>query len=192
MSLRKAVAFLIAEAITLAASVVLAGILSETPWLMLPFLFALVTFTTYLGTTRKLGAALLLIQVSSCSFTTASHLHPTKSVGLPREIRRERDRFRHDCSLRQLALAGSRAKRSCLKRWERALRGLVRGCYGFKLLLDAGTAAAVSIPPPTSENLPAHMELLNRVVAEGASDHRHAILLAAITRVRGLISKWIA
>src|SRR5882724_12480545 len=32
MSLRKAVAFLIAEAFTLAAAVVLAGILSETPW----------------------------------------------------------------------------------------------------------------------------------------------------------------
>src|SRR6202158_3386174 len=64
MSLRKAVAFLIAEAFTLAAAVVLAGILSETPWLMLPYLFALVSFTTYLGTTRKLGAALLLIQVT--------------------------------------------------------------------------------------------------------------------------------
>src|SRR5216683_1103251 len=63
MSARKAISFLIAEACTLAASVVLAGILSETPWLMLPFLFALVSFTTYLGTTRKLGAALLLIQV---------------------------------------------------------------------------------------------------------------------------------
>src|SRR5229473_6893553 len=64
MSARKAAAFLIAEAFTLAAAVVLAGILSETPWLMLPYLFALVSFTTYLGTTRKLGAALLLIQVT--------------------------------------------------------------------------------------------------------------------------------
>src|SRR6202140_3944099 len=34
MSLRKAVAFLIAEAFTLAVAVVMAGILSETPWLM--------------------------------------------------------------------------------------------------------------------------------------------------------------
>src|SRR3984957_10242428 len=64
MSPRKAVAFLIALTFTLAASVVLAGILSETPWLMLPYLFALVSFTTYIGTTRKLGAALLLIQVT--------------------------------------------------------------------------------------------------------------------------------
>ena len=63
MSPRKAAAFLIAEALALASSVVMAGILSETPWLMLPFLFALISFSTYLGTTRNLGAALLLIQV---------------------------------------------------------------------------------------------------------------------------------
>src|SRR5271169_5195352 len=36
-------------------------------------------------------------------------------------------------------------------------------------------------PAPTSD-LPAHMALLNQAVAEGASEHRRAILLAAITR----------
>ena len=41
MSPRKAVAFLIAEALALVVSVVMAGTLAETPWLMLPFLFAL-------------------------------------------------------------------------------------------------------------------------------------------------------
>ncbi len=50
MSLRKAVAFLIAEAFALAASVLMAGILVETPWLMLPFLFALIALSTYVGT----------------------------------------------------------------------------------------------------------------------------------------------
>src|SRR5579863_5772026 len=35
MSARKAVGFLIAEAVALAVAVVMAGILSETPWLML-------------------------------------------------------------------------------------------------------------------------------------------------------------
>ncbi len=40
MAPRKAVAFLVAEAIALSASVVMAGILAETPWLMLPFIFA--------------------------------------------------------------------------------------------------------------------------------------------------------
>src|SRR5260221_4242905 len=47
MSPRKAVAFLIAEAITLAASVVLAGLMLATPWLLLPLPLPLVSFTTY-------------------------------------------------------------------------------------------------------------------------------------------------
>ena len=37
------------------------------------------------------------------------------------------------------------------------------------------------LPAPTSD-LPAHMALLNQALAEGASEHRRAILLAAITR----------
>src|SRR5271167_4242196 len=47
MSLRKATAFLIAEGVALAGSVVMSGILVEAPWLLLPFLFALFSFTTY-------------------------------------------------------------------------------------------------------------------------------------------------
>src|SRR5271170_5207206 len=61
MSLRKATAFLIAEAFALASSVVMAKILVEAPWLLLPFLFAVIFFSTYLGTIRNLGAGLLLI-----------------------------------------------------------------------------------------------------------------------------------
>src|SRR5258708_5599175 len=63
MAPRKAIAFLIAEAVALLFSVVMARAFAETPWLMLPFIFALLSFSTYIGTTRKLGAALLLIQV---------------------------------------------------------------------------------------------------------------------------------
>jgi hypothetical protein len=37
------------------------------------------------------------------------------------------------------------------------------------------------LPAPTSD-LPAHMALLDQALAEGASEHRRAILLAAITR----------
>src|SRR5271154_7449127 len=44
MSLDKACAFLIAEAIALCGAVVMAGMLVESPWLMLPFLFAMILF----------------------------------------------------------------------------------------------------------------------------------------------------
>jgi Fusaric acid resistance protein family len=42
--------------------------------------------------------------------------------------------------------------------------------------------ATPPLPPPTSD-LPAHMDLLTRAVAEDVPEHRYAILLAAITRV---------
>ncbi len=51
-----------------------------------------------------------------------------------------------------------------------------------KFYLDYRSAPRPRMPPPTSD-LPAHMALLNQAVAEGVSEHRHAILLAAITRV---------
>src|SRR5271170_1358997 len=63
MPARKAVVFLIAEAFALAAAVLMAGILVESPWLMLPFLMAVISLTTYAGATFKVGAPLLLIQV---------------------------------------------------------------------------------------------------------------------------------
>ena len=63
MTARRAVEFLIAEALALMGSIVMARALAETPWLMLPFIFALFSFSTYLGNAIKLGAYLLLIQV---------------------------------------------------------------------------------------------------------------------------------
>jgi hypothetical protein len=48
--------------------------------------------------------------------------------------------------------------------------------------LDDDRAPRPKLPSPTS-GLPAHLALLERAVAEGVSDHRRAILLAAITRV---------
>jgi Fusaric acid resistance protein family len=47
---------------------------------------------------------------------------------------------------------------------------------------DPQDAPRPPLPPPTSD-LPEHMDFLNRAVAEGVSEHRRAILLAAITRV---------
>jgi hypothetical protein len=48
--------------------------------------------------------------------------------------------------------------------------------------LDDKAAPRPPLPPPTSD-LPAQMALLDQTVAEGISEHRRAILLAAITRM---------
>ena len=63
MSIRKALAWQIAVMLALITSVVMARTFAETPWLMLPFVFVWISFSTYVGTTRKLGVGLLVIQI---------------------------------------------------------------------------------------------------------------------------------
>ena len=183
MSARKASAFLIAEAITLAASVVLAGILSETPWLMLPFLFALVSFTTYLGTTRKLGAPLLLIQVSFLFIYYGVAFAPDEiGWAAAGEFGGSVIAF-GTLVLFDNWLWPDRGEDILLASLETSVER-----YRSRLLaaadfhLDRPNAPRPPLPPPTSD-LPEHMNFLSRAVAEGVSEHRHAILLAAITRV---------
>ncbi|MGA9305517.1 MAG: FUSC family protein, partial [Candidatus Sulfotelmatobacter sp.] len=183
MAPRKAVAFLIVEAFALAASVLMAGILVESPWLLLPFLFAVISLTTYIGATFKLGAALLLIQVV-CLDTFYNVVFAPDQIGWaaagifggsviafgtivlfdnwlwpdPAE----------DILLKSLgaSAAGDRS------------RLLAAANY----YLDRQGTPRPPLPPPTSD-LPAHMNLLNQATAEGVSAHRQAILLAAVTRV---------
>jgi uncharacterized membrane protein YccC len=183
MSPRKAGAFLVAEAFALSASVVMGGILVEAPWLLLPFLFALVSSTTYLGTIRNLGAGLLLIQVV-CLDTFYSIVFAPGEVGwaaagifggsviafgtivlFDNWLWPDRG---EDIMLESLGASVARDRSRLLQ---------VVNFY-----LDPRDAPRPPPPPPTSD-LPAHVGLLNRAVAEGVSEHRHAILLAAITRV---------
>jgi hypothetical protein len=183
MSPRKAVAFLIAEAFTLAASVILAGILSETPWLMLPFLFALVSFTTYLGTTFKLGAALLLIQVTFL-FIYYGVAYAPDEIGWSAagEFGGSVIAF-GTIVLFDNWIWPDRGETILLEALGASVaRSRSRFLEAANYYLDRRGAPRPPIPPPTSD-LPAHMDLLNRAVAEGASAHRHAILLAGITRV---------
>src|SRR5215472_6659717 len=63
MSIRKALQWQIAVMLALITSVVMARALAETPWLMLPFVFVWISFSTYMGATRKLGAGVLVIQI---------------------------------------------------------------------------------------------------------------------------------
>jgi uncharacterized membrane protein YccC len=183
MSPRKAAAFLIAEAFALATSVVMSGILVETPWLMLPFLFALISFTTYLGTTLKLGAALLLIQVV-CLDTFYNVVFAPDQIGWAAAG----------------IFGGSVIAFGTIVLFDNWLwpdlgevilmeslgasvaRARSRFLEASNYYLDRRDAPRPPLPPPTSD-LPAHMDFLNRAVAEGVSEHRHAILLAAITRV---------
>ena len=183
MSARKAVVVLVAEAFVLAASVVMARALAETPWLMLPFLFAIVSFATYLGTTQKLGAALLLMEVVSLN-TFYGVVFAPKEIGWSAAG----------------VFGGSAIAFGVVVLFDNWLwpdpgeailmeslgasvaRARSRLVAASKYYLDSQSVRRPPIPPPTSD-LPAHMVLLDQAVAEGVSAHRHAILLAAITRV---------
>jgi hypothetical protein len=183
MSPRAAAAFLIAEGFAVAASVVMSGILVEAPWLMLPFLFALFSLTTYIGTTFKLGAALLLIQVV-CADTFYSVVFAPDQIGWAAAG----------------IFGGSVIAFGTIVLFDNWLwpdlgEAILQESLGVSLArdrsrlleaanyyLDRRDAPRPRLPPPTSD-LPAHMVLLNRSVAEGVSEHRQAILLAAITRV---------
>ncbi|MGA7760530.1 MAG: FUSC family protein [Candidatus Binataceae bacterium] len=183
MSVRKAAAFLIAEALALVSSVVIARTLAETPWLMLPFLFALLSFSTYLGMIRKLGAPLLLIEVV-CLDTFYGVVFAPQEIGWSAAG----------------AFGGSVIAFGVLVLFDNWLwpdrgeeilleslgasvaRDRSRLLEAANFYLDRRSAPRPPLPPPTSD-LPEHMDLLNRAVAEGVSEHRHAILLAAVTRV---------
>jgi len=183
MSLRKAAAFLIAEAFALSAAVVMGGILVETPWLMLPFLFAVISLSTYLGTIRNLGAGLLLIQVV-CLDTLYNIVFAPGEVGwsaagifggsviafgtivlFDNWVWPDRGEV---ILLESLGASVARSRSRLLE--------------ASNFYLDRRDAPRPPLPPPTSD-LPEHMALLNRAVAEGISEHRQAILLAAVTRV---------
>ena len=183
MSLRKGLAFLIAEAFAVSASVLMSGILVEAPWLLLPFLFAVISFTTYVGTTFKLGAALLLIQVV-CLDTFYSVVFAPDQIGwgaagifggsviafgaivlFDNWIWPDRG---EEILLESLGASVARAHSRLLE--------------ASNYYLYPRDAPRPPLPPPTSD-LPAHMDYLNRSIAEGVSEHRQAILLAAITRV---------
>ena len=183
MSFRKAGTFLIAEALALASSVVMAGTLAETPWLTLPFLFALVSFSTYVGTIRKLGAGLLLIEVV-CLDTFYGVVFAPQEIGWGAA-----GAFGGSVIAFGLIvlfdnwLWPDRSEAILMESLGASVaRARSRFLEASKCFLDSEGLSRPPLPPPTSD-LPGHMVLLNQAVTEGLSEHRHAILLAAITRM---------
>jgi uncharacterized membrane protein YccC len=183
MSLLRAGAFLIAEAVALVVSVVMARAFAETPWLMLPFLFALMSFSTYLGTSRKLGAALLLIEVV-CLSTFYGVVFAPQEIGWSAAGTFGGSAIAFGVLvLFDNWLWPDRGEAILMKSLGASVaRARSRLLRASDFYLDSEAAQRPPLPPPTSE-LPAHMTLLNQAEAEGASAHRRAILLAAVMRV---------
>jgi hypothetical protein len=182
MSIRKALAWQIAVMLALITSVVMARALAETPWLMLPFVFAWISFSTYVGATRKLGVGLVVIQIV-CLITFYDVIFLPEEIGWNAAA----------------SFAGSAIAFGVIVLFDKWLwpdpgepilmesLGASAGRARSQLLeasnffLAGESVARPPLPAPTSD-LPAHMALLDQAVAEGVLEHRRAILLAAITR----------
>jgi hypothetical protein len=183
MSVRKAGMLLALLGLAAAGSVVMARAFAETPWLMLPFVFILLSWSTYSGNAVKLGAGLLLIQVVSLNiyylveFTPggvgwfASEAFGGAAISLGVLVLFDNWLWpERGETLLMEALGNS------LGRVRRRLISTSAYYLGFE------GAARPPLPPPTSD-LPAHMALLDQAVTEGLDAYRHAILVAAVTRV---------
>ena len=181
MSLRKASGILVAEVLLLASSVVMARAFAETPWLMLPFLFAFMALSTFVFVTRELGAPGLLMQVVSLdSFYgvvfaprqigwAAANAFGATAIALGVIVLFDNWLWpdRADPLLMESLGASAAHERSRL-------------VEAAKFYLDNRAARRPREPAPTSD-LPDHLALLSRAVAEGATAYRGAVLLAAIT-----------
>ena len=182
MSLRKALAWQIAVMLALITAVVMARAFAETPWLMLPFVFVWISFSTYVGATRKLGAGMLIIQIV-CLITFYDVVFGPQEIG-----------WNAAASFDGSAIAFGVIVLFDNWLWPDPGEPILIGFLGASIararsqLLGASNffLAGESVPrpplPAPTSDLPAHMALLDQALAEGASEHRRAILLAAITR----------
>src|SRR5271168_2945373 len=182
MSIRKALAWQLAVMLALITSVVMARAFAETPWLMLPFVFVWISFSTYVGVTRKLGVGVLVIQIV-CLIIFYGVVFAPEEIGWNAAA----------------VFGGSAIAFGVIVLFDNWLwpdpgepilieslgasvaraRSQLLGASNF--FLDGESVPRPPLPAATSD-LPAHMALLDQAVAEGASEHRRAILLAAITR----------
>jgi uncharacterized membrane protein YccC len=182
MSIRKALAWQIAVMLALITSVMMARAFAETPWLMLLFVFVWISFSTYVGATRKLGAGMLAIQIV-CLITFYGVVFGPQEIG-----------WNAAASFDGSAIAFGVIVLFDNWLWPdpgepMLMESLAASVARFRSqLLEASNffLAGESVPrpplPAPTSDLPGHMALLDQAMAEGASEYRRAILLAAITR----------
>jgi uncharacterized membrane protein YccC len=183
MSIRRAGVLLALLGLSSAGSVVMARAFAETPWLMLPFLFIALAWSTYVGNVVKLGAGLLLVQVVALNIYYLVEFTPG-------EIGWFASGAFGGCTIALGVLVvfdnwlwperGETLLMESLGNSLGRVRSRLMGASAYYLGFEG--AARPLRPPPTSD-LPGHMALLDQAVVEGLDAHRHAILVAAITRV---------
>jgi len=186
MGFSEALAFTIAAGILMALSVPLAGILAETPWLLLPFLGLVVTIMSYTVTTRRFGSPGLVLKVvvidtfynvvfyphNFAEMTASTFGGTVLAFGIlalfdtwiwpnPAEV----------MLLESLAISLEQTRARLVS---------VAGAY-----LEPRGDRLPPLAAPLSD-MAKHLDLLERVRKEGATPFRSAVLLAVIYRAERL------
>jgi uncharacterized membrane protein YccC len=182
MPLSKAALYSAIEAVTLAVATVIALLLADTPWIMLPFIGAFTTLSTYIIARRKLGSFGLLLQVVTLD-TLYGVIFAPNNVGWSAS-----SLFGGSI----IAFATIAVFDSWL--WPHpAEKLLLESLTASSLRLRSRLLAAMNYylgeypaerppEPPISSEMQVQLGLLERARTEGISPHRRAVLLAAISR----------
>ena len=182
LSLRNAVTYLIMLAPVVAASVQLAGMLVEAPWLMLAFIFLMIAIINFLNVRFALGAFGLIIQVVTLNIFYGV-------VFAPGDFGWQAAGLFGGCVIAFVLIA-------LFDTWiwpdpaeailpESLAASIARNRARFVDVANfyLGERAGKRPPePPFTSGMPAQLALLERARVEGVPAHRRAILLAAISR----------
>jgi hypothetical protein len=181
LSVRKAVLYLVLLALLLSAAVPVAGILAETPWLMLPFVGIFVAGSMYLATIYNLGSIGTICQVLVLDTMYGAIFSPDNFGSSDASV------FGGCAIALTLVVAFDNwiwpdpAEAELLESIAGSLRRIrARFLRATAYYLDEPGAKRPPEPPLSSE-MAAQLALLDRASAEGIGPHRRAGLLAAIT-----------
>jgi uncharacterized membrane protein YccC len=175
-----AVTYLVVLAAVISLSVPMAGILAETPWLMLPAIGAITGILTYAGVLRPTGAFGLVVRVAILNIFygvvfdpggfgwSASALFAGCTVAYLLITSFDTVLWPDPAEAILIESLGNSLRRS-------AERIRVAHRNYFAPVRDTKPVALVS-------DMPARLEMLNRATAEGISEQRRSVMLAAITR----------
>jgi len=188
LSLLRAFVYLVAEAPLLVASVPIAGVLAETPWLMLPFLFGFTAFSTQQVVARKLGPFGLVLQVVALDTFYAVVFAPDDfGWGVSSVFGASVIAF-FLIAIFDRILWPDPAEALLLDSIATSTRNnRVEFLAVAHFYLDGTTARPLELN--IVSELPTQLGLLNNAAAEGMAPHRRAILLAAATREERLYTE---
>ncbi|MBV8280841.1 MAG: FUSC family protein [Candidatus Eremiobacteraeota bacterium] len=185
VSPQRACATLTVEALVLVGSLIVGRVLAQAPWGLLLYLFVFIAASTFLGLKYQVGNAVVVTQVISLSAFYDMAYAP-RQVG-----------WTTAGSFAATAIAFALLVLFDNWVWPPRASALLTESIGASLarermrLVEASRLYFDNISqkpakPSWNSDLPAHLALLNGVIAEGTTARRRGIFLAAITRLESI------